>query len=259
MSAAFYIGATGMAAQQTFLDAIANNLVNAATPSYKADRLSFQSVLRVATQQGSDPALVSDLQGSAGMGVAVLQLGKNFATGELKRTDAPLDLALNADGFVEVLLPDGGAAWTRSLALQVNRDGLLATADGLPLQQAIHIPLDATAIQVDRAGRVLVTVPDEKAPLEVAQLELARFLNPAGLQALGGNLYVANDKSGDPLRGKPGDSGFGSIVQGYLEASNVKLVDQMTALSMSRQAFTLSAQVVQAADQMQAIVNDLRR
>ncbi len=259
MSNSLYIGATGMVAQQTQLDAIANNIANVNTPAYKADRVSFQTVFQAAQVDRAWASAGSDLQRTVGMGVAPLMLGKVFSAGELKKTDQALDLALNGDGFVEVLMPDGSSAYTRSLSLQVNRDGLLATADGLPLHQSINIPTDATAITVDNTGRISVTVPDESAPVELGQLELARFINPAGLLPMGSNLYLPSEKAGEAIRGKPGDAGFGSLSQGYQEASNVKLVDQIVALTITRQAFEMAARVVQAADDMAGTVNNLRR
>lgn len=259
MPNSLYIGATGMSAQQVQLDAIANNLANVSTPAYKADRVSFQTLFQAAQVDRALAAPGSDLQRTVGMGVAPLMLGKVFSAGELKKTDQPLDLALNGDGFVEVVLADGGSAYTRALSLQVNRDGLLATADGLPLHQNLNIPTDATGILVDRNGKISVTVPEESAPVEIGQLELTRFINPAGLLPMGGNLYGPSEKAGEPIVGKPGDAGFGSFSQGYLEASNVRLVDQMVALTMTRQAFGIAAQVVQADDEMAGIVNNLRR
>jgi flagellar basal-body rod protein FlgG len=254
-----YIGATGMAAQQVQLDAIANNLANVNTPAYKADRVSFQTLFQGYVAERAQAAPDSDLQRTVGMGVAPLMLGKVFTVGELKKTDQPLDLALNGDGFIEVLMSDGSSAYTRSLSLQVNRDGLLATADGLPLHQSINIPTDATGIIIDRTGKISVTVPDEKAAVELGQLELTRFINPAGLLPLGSNLYSPSEKAGEPISGKPGEAGFGSLSQGYLEASNVRLVDQMILLTMTRQVFEISAKVVQAADEMAGVVNNLKR
>lgn len=259
MPNSLYIGATGMAAQQVQLDAIANNLANVNTPAYKADRVSFQTLFQAAQVERAQASSGSDLQTTLGMGVAPLILGKVFAAGELKKTDQPLDLALNGDGFIEVVMPDGSSAYTRSLSLQINRDGLLATADGLPLHQSINIPTDATAITIDRTGKISVSVPDESTPVDLGQLELARFINPAGLQSMGSNLYLPSEKAGEAIRGKPGDTGFGRLSQGYQEASNVRLVDQIVALTATRQAFELAAKVVQAADEMEGTVNNLRR
>lgn len=214
MMNSLYIGATGMAAQQVHIDAISNNVANVNTPGFKADLVTFQNLMYAATPGGPDMDAGSDLQRAVGMGSVALSLGKKFTSGELKKTDQPLDLGISGEGLVELLLPDGSSAYSRTLSLQVNRDGLLASADGYPLRQQITIPGDATAIQIDRSGKVMVSVPDEKAPVEAGQIELVRFVNPAGLPPLGSNLYGSSDKAGDPQFGKPGDSGFGTLSQG---------------------------------------------
>jgi flagellar basal-body rod protein FlgG len=259
MNNALAIGATGMAAQQAFIDATANNLANANTPGFKAEKIGFQTLLHAALPQRADLQPGNDLQQATGMGVAPVSRGRDFTTGELKKTDMPLDLALNGDGFVEVLRPDGSSAYTRALSLQVNRDGVLATVDGFPLRQSINIPTDATSVRVDAQGHISAMVPDDRNPVDIAQLELVRFINPGGLLPIGNNLYAASEKAGDPQAGKAGDTGFGSISQGYLEASNVRLVDQMMAILAGRQAYSLSAKVVETADEMLGIVNNLRR
>jgi flagellar basal-body rod protein FlgG len=161
--------------------------------------------------------------------------------------------------MVELVLPDGGSAYTRSLSLQVSRDGMLTTADGYPLHQQISVPPDAGAIQIDRTGRVTVEVPNERNPVEAGQIELVRFVNPAGLVPLGDNLYGTSDKAGDPISGKPGESGFGVFMQGYAEASNVQLVEEMISITLAQRAYEASAKVVQASDEMLGIVNNLRR
>lgn len=253
-----YVGATGMAAQQTYIDTISNNLANINTPAFKKTRVSFQDmVLRM--QDRADASAGSDLQRSAGAGSVALNLGRLFTVGQLKKTDVPTDLAINGDGMVELVMPDGTTAYTRNLALQVMRDGLLANVDGYPLHQQIQIPLDASAIKIDATGKVMVTVPNEKAAVEVGQIELVRFVNPSGLAPMGDSLYGGSDKAGDALRGKAGEDGFGTFSQGYIEASNVQLVEEMVGLTLAQRAYEINAKVIQASDEMLGIVNGLRR
>ena len=253
-----FIGAVGMAAQQAFIDSTANNLVNLSTPGFKKNRVSFKDMVYHGLER-SDALTATDAQQWTGTGSAALLLGKMFSQGKLDKTGVSNDVAINGEGMVELVLPDGASAYTRNLTLQVSRDGILSTADGYPLHQQISIPPDAGAIQVDRTGRVTVEVPNERDPVEVGQLELIRFVNPAGLMPLGDNLYGLNDKAGDPMSGKPGEAGFGVIMQGYSEASNVQLVEEMISITLAQRAYEASAKVVQASDEMLGIVNNLRR
>ncbi|SMP74789.1 flagellar basal-body rod protein FlgG [Noviherbaspirillum suwonense] len=258
MQNSLYVGANGMAAQQTYINTISNNLANVNTPAYKKSRVSFQDMV-LQLQDRADASASSDLQRSSGAGSVALMLGKQFTVGQLKKTDVPTDLAINGDGLVELVMPDGSTAYTRNLSLQVTRDGLLANADGYPLHQQIQVPLEATAMQIDATGKVMVTVPNEKAAVEAGQIELVRFVNPAGLAPMGDSLYGGSEKAGDPLRGKPGEAGFGLLSQGYVEASNVQLVEEMVGLMLAQRAYEINGKVIQASDEMLGIVNGLRR
>src|SRR4030095_6116273 len=168
-------------------------------------------------------------------------------------------VAIRGVGFFEVLLPDGSRAYTRSGTLRVNQDGVLATAEGHVILPALQVPADATEITIDPAGNVSVRVPGEKAPVEVGRFDIARFVNPAGLSAVGGNLYVPTQKSGAALLGKPGDEGYGTLAQGFLESSNVKLVEEMIGLVVAQRAFEVNARAIQASDELLSLVNNLRR
>jgi flagellar basal-body rod protein FlgG len=255
---ALHIAATGMHAQQLNVDSISNNLANVNTTAYKRSRVSFQDLLyREVLRSG--PLLGGEASARFGAGVAVGDTAKSFADGDLKRTDAPLDVAIRGAGFFEVLLADGSRAFTRSGALKVGRDGALATGEGNVVMPALQLPQDATEIVIDTTGRVTARVPGEPRPVEVGQLELARFVNPAGLSAVGNDLYLATERSGDPIHGKPGDEGMGTLAQGFLESSNVKLVDELVGLVLAQRAFEVNAKAVQAADEMLSLVNSLRR
>jgi flagellar basal-body rod protein FlgG len=253
-----YIAATGMQAQQLNVDTISNNLANVNTTAFKRSRVTFEDTLY--REIGRRNALLGDAAAARfGTGVAVSDTTKLFTDGELAQTDAPLDVAIRGQGFFEVLLPDGSRAFTRGGTLQVNKDRLLTTADGQVIAPALEIPSDATAIAIDTTGHITATVPGQTNPVEIGQFELARFVNPGGLSAIGNNLYLATDKSGDPLLGKPCDASFGTLSQGFLEASNVKLVDELVALLVAQRGFEVNSKTVQASDEMLSLINNLRR
>lgn len=255
-----YISATGMQAQQTHVDAIANNLANANTPAYKRNRVSFEDLLSrtgVTLPEGLGGAQAGG--SPMGLGVLVAGTGKTFGDGDLKKTDSAMDLAIRGSGFLEVTLPGGGTALTRAGTLSVNRDGLLANANGYPLRGNLAVPPHTGDIAIDTDGKVTARVDGEAKPVELGQIELASVNNPAALQPIGENLYRLTAAAGDPVYGKPGDEGLGTVAQGYLEGSNVKLVDEMVNLVLAQRAYELNAKLVQAADEMLSISNGLRR
>jgi len=253
-----YIGATGMQAQQLNIEAISNNLANVNTTSYKRSRVDFSDLIyrAVSSSASGDPAAGV---GRLGMGAAVAGTEKVFTAGDVKQTNQPLDLAINGQGFLEVLMPDGSTSYTRSGALQLNQDGQLITQDGHPLAQSIIIPPDSTNVRIDPNGQVFITVPTDKRPVDIGQIGLVNFTNPAGLTAIGNNMYVATERSGEPMVGNPGENGTGMVQQGYLEGSNVQLVDEMVSLILAQRAYEINAKVVQASDQLLSISNNLYR
>lgn len=251
-----YIGATGMHAQQMNIDVIANNLANVNTAGFKRNRIDFEDLLYRAsatTRANTTHAMQS------GMGTAVAASGKVFTVGDVKKTDQPLDLAIRGQGFFEVQMPDGSLAYTRDGAFQVNSDGMLTTQDGHLLNASIQLPPDATSVTIDAEGQVTVTVPGGKTPVDAGQIELVNFINPAGLNPIGENLYAATPTSGDPLHGKPGENGAGTLGQGFLEASNVNLINEMINLITAQRAYEINAKVVQASDELLSISNGLFR
>jgi flagellar basal-body rod protein FlgG len=257
---ALSIGATGMQAHQAQVDAIANNLANVNTAGFKKNRASF-SELVVSSAQGARGASAAGVFAGNGVGAGV-QVGaaaKVFDAGELRKTDVPLDLAIVGDGFLELALPDGTRAYARGGSLKVNAEGQLATQSGLPVKPGISIPDNAEAVTISAAGRVQVRLPGQATPVDVGQLELARFANPQGLLAEGANVYRSTDASGEPIGGRPGEDGMGTIAQGALESSNVKLVEEMVNLMVAQRAYEASVKVVQASDEMLGMINGLRR
>lgn len=256
---ALYIGATGMHAQQTQVDAIANNLANVNTPGFKKTRVSFSdlvvgglSVAQHATGEAAAPT-------ATGAGVRIGSAGKVFAGGELKKTDAPLDLAIAGDGFLELSMPDGSRAFARGGTLKINADGLLASQSGIPLKPGISIPDNAEVLLISTTGRVQVRMPGQAAPLELGQLEVVRFANASGLLAEGANVYRATEASGEPMGGRAGEDGTGSLAQGFLETSNVMLLEEMVDLMVAQRAYEASVKVVQASDEMLGMINALRK
>jgi flagellar basal-body rod protein FlgG len=213
-----------------------------------------------ALQSGAtDPlgvALRNNLEARGAGALASLQLSTNG--GELKPTQQPLDVAIEGGGFFEVTLPDGTPAYTRAGAFSLNAEGLLATASGLPLSARIGIPPDAGNLRIGRDGMVMADLPD-RANVELGTIELAAFSNPAGMQAIGDNLFKPTEASGEMQLSAPSSAGNGALRQGYLEASNVQLVDELVALMVAQRSFEMNSKVVQAADQMLGITNSLYR
>ena len=258
MTDALYVGATGMRAHQTQVDTIANNVANVNTTGFRRETVNFSSVMAALQSGAVDPlgsSLRENLQSRGAGAIASLQLSTQ--AGELKQTQAPLDVAIDGSGFFEVLLPDGTPAYTRAGALSLNAEGMLSGA-GLPLSARIAVPADASALRITPDGRVLANVAG-RSDVELGNIELASFANPGGLQSIGDNLYRPADASGEMQLGAPGESGNGTLRQGFLESSNVQLVDELVALMLAQRGFEMNSKIVQAADQMLGITNALYR
>ena len=253
-----YIGATGMNAQQTNIDTVANNLANVNTTAYKRGRVEFEDLMYKAAGLSGGAAARPGV-GTTGMGTAVAGASRIFNAGDVKKTDQPYDLAINGQGFFEVVQPDGSLAYTRNGALQVDADGFLATHNGLRLSSQVQISPDAHQVRIASDGHVFAQLPHESRETEVARLELASFANPGGLAALGDSVYLPTDKSGPAVLGNAAENGMGSLQQGFLESSNVKLIDEMIGLILAQRAYEINAKVVQASDEMLSISNNLYR
>lgn len=261
---ALYIAATGMQAQQLNVDTVANNLANVNTTGYKKGRVSFSDLMvresnRVATAgaDGNRGLFVDPSRIGAGVGIA--SLAKLFDAGDMKRTESPMDIAIQGEGFLEVTLPDGSSAFSRGGTFNVNRDGLLATQAGNPLKPGLSIPDNAQAVFVANDGRVQVRVAGQANMIDVGQLQLVRFNNPQGLLAQGDALYRSSEASGEPISIRPGEDGMGTLAQGFLEGSNVKMVEEMINLMVAQRAYEASVKVIQASDEMLAMTNGLRK
>jgi flagellar basal-body rod protein FlgG len=259
---ALSIGATGIQAQQAHVEAIAHNLANVNTSGFKKTRVSFSDLVvsGVAFGQRADATAEGVFVNTAsGAGVQAASIAQVFSGGDLKNTGSPMDVAINGDGFLELAMPDGTRAYARGGTLKVNDEGLLANAAGVPLKPGISVPADAQALVVSGTGRVQARLPGQAEPADLGQLELVRFPNAPGLLAQGGNVYRATDASGEAIAGRAGEDGMGSLAQGFLEGSNVKLVEEMVDLMVAQRAYEASVKVVQASDEMLGMVNGLRR
>jgi flagellar basal-body rod protein FlgG len=259
MNDSLYIAATGMHLQQKGVDTISNNLANVNTPGFKKGRVSFEDLVyrdlagAAAAAEGGGQRL---WQGS---GVGMASIIKSFIAGELKKTDSPMDLAIQGEGLFEVVALDGTAAFTRGGTLTVDKDGFLATSAGQPLKPSIHVGSDARGIAIEPDGRVMVRTSAKGEPFEAGRIELARFADMAGLAALGGNLYRPTERSGEPIYGRAGEDGVGTFAQGFVEGSNVNLVEEMVDLMVAQRAYESSVKVIQASDEMLGMSNNLRK
>jgi flagellar basal-body rod protein FlgG len=260
MNDSMYIAATGMVAHQKSVDAIANNMANVNTQGYKKNRVNFEDlVYRGLAGMAGLPGTGAAPGVLSGSGVAIAALTKSFAQGELKKTDAMFDVAIQGDGFMEVTLADGGVEYTRGGTLTVNQDGLLATADGLSLRPAVRVGTDVRQLVVQADGTVMAQSDSQSSPVEVGRIELAHFADATGLTPAGANLYKATERSGDAIYGQPGEGPFGTLAQGYQEASNVNMVQEMVDLMVAQRAYESSVKVIQASDEMLAMGNNLRK
>jgi len=248
---ALYASSTGMLAQQTSLDVIANNLANATTVGYKRDRMDQVDLDYVPFR------LPGGQDGQLGLGSAPGQVGKEFAQGVFQDTGRPFDVAVQGEGFLQVTRADGNLAYTRAGNLQTDGQGRLVLPTGELLQPRITVPATATDPAIGPDGRVTVQVGGRIQ--EVGRLELATFANPGGLQAVGNNLFVATANSGAPQAGAGGSGGRGTVVQGVLEGSNVQLATEMVSMVTTQRAFEASSRVVSATDEMWGMANGMRR
>jgi len=262
MIRALFTAATGLQAQQMNTDVIANNIANANTPGFKRDRLNFQDLLYQTYRRAGQSTLTGSMVPnslSVGHGVRPIATQKIFLLGAAQSTGNPLDLMISGDGFFQVTLADGSAAYTRDGTFKIDSEGSITTADGLYIEPPITIPADAISIEVASDGTVSVLLGSDTTLTQVGQIQLVRFQNPAGLSTIGQNLYQETDASGDSIQGTPGEEGYGQIAQGYLEASNVSIVEELVQLIVAQRAFETNSRAVDVADQLLNISNNLAR
>jgi len=262
MSRALYTAATGMIAQQMNVDNIANNLANVNTTGYKKSKLEFQDLLyqqlRLAGATQAEGAQVPvELQ--IGYGTRPVATQRIFSQGTIVPTGNPLDVSIDGDGFFQVTLPDGSTAYTRDGALKISAEGVIVTSDGYPVEPELTIPQDASDINISSNGEVAVKLPGVAEFQDVGQLELARFINPAGLKSIGRNLVLETQSSGTPIVGAPSDQGLGKLSQRFLELSNVEVVDEMVSMIVAQRAYEINAKAIQTSEEMLSNANNLKR
>jgi flagellar basal-body rod protein FlgG len=254
------IAKTGLEAQQTQLDAITHNLANTATNGYKRSRVVFEDLLYQNLRQAGAPSsaqteLPTGLQ--LGTGVRSVATARNFSQGGLTQTGNNLDLAVNGQGFFQVQMPDGTTAYTRDGAFQVDAQGQLVNSSGYLINPGITMPANTQSVTIARDGIVSVTVAGTTAPQQIGQIQLANFMNPAGLDPRGGNLFAETSASGSPQTGNPGANGLGVINQGVVESSNVNVVEELVAMIQTQRAYEINSKAIQTSDQMLARLTQL--
>jgi len=253
MIRSLWIAKTGMEGQQTKLDSIANNLANVGTNGYKRGSVVFEDLmyqnLRSAGAASSEQSqLPTGLQ--VGLGVRAAASTRNFSQGSLQQTGGNLDVAIKGQGFFQIQLPDGSTGYTRDGGFQVDTNGQLVNGAGHVVQPGITIPGNAQAVTIAPDGTVNVKLPDQTALQTLGQLQLASFVNPAGLDPRGGNLYTETAASGTPNSGAPGSGGLGALQQGFVEGSNVNVVEELVSMIATQRAYELNSKAIQTSDQM---------
>jgi len=253
MMSALWVSKTGLSAQNTRLTTIANNLANASTVGFKRDDAQFEDLLyQIRAQPGASSSQTTQLPSGMqlGTGVRVVATTKQFTEGSLQITDKPLDVAIDGHGFFQIELADGTTAYTRNGQFQRNSDGQIVTSDGMLLQPAVTIPQDAQTITISQDGIVEVKLAGQVAPQQIGQIQLADFINPSGLQAIGSNLFLETAASGAPLQSQPGLNGLGQVKQATLESSNVDVVEEMVNMITTQRTYEMNSKVIATADQM---------
>jgi len=253
MLRSLWISKTGMEAQQLQLDNISNNLANVATNGYKKSHAVFQDLvyqnLRQAGAASSDQTqLPAGLQ--VGLGVRPVATARDFTQGSLQQTGNTYDLALNGNGFFQVTMPDGTTAYTRDGTFKTDANGQIVTSEGHPVQPGITVPATAQQVTVAADGTVTATLPGQAAPQTLGQIQLANFVNPAGLDPKGSDLFAETAASGAPSTGAPGANGTGTIQQGFTETSNVNVVEELVQMISTQRAYELNSKAISTSDQM---------
>lgn len=262
MLRALFIAATGMEAQKHNIDVITHNLANVNTTGFKKSRadfqdLMYQSIKAAGAAAGEGVQIPSGIQ--FGLGVRLAAVQKMFQQGDFISTGNTLDLAIEGDGFFQITMPDGEIAYTRAGAFKLDSEGRIVNSEGYPIEPSISIPANTVNITISSDGKVSVLQAGSTEPVEVGQIELAQFINPGGLKAIGRNLFLPTDSSGEATTATPGSEGLGTIAQGFLESSNVNVVEEMVNMIVSQRAYEINSKVVQASEDMMQMTNNLRR
>ncbi len=247
------ISKTGMTAQQTQLDVISNNLANVSTNGFKRssavfEDLMYQNLRQVGANAAQQAELPTGLQ--VGLGVRTVATARQFTQVSVQQSGNALDVAINGQGFFQIAMPDGTTAYTRDGSFQLNAQGQMVTSSGYPLTAGITLPPETTSITISSDGIVTAKLPGNTTPQQVGSIELANFINPAGLEPMGQNLFRESVASGNPINGAPGTTGMGSLMQGYTEASNVNVVQELVSMIQTQRAYEMNSKAIQTSDQM---------
>jgi len=262
MLRSLFIAATGMEAQKLNVDIISNNIANVNTVGFKKSKADFQdlvyqTILAPGTTSAESAVVPSGIQ--VGLGVKPVAVTKIFDQGDFVHTGNTLDMVVEGNGFFQISMPDGTTAYTRAGAFKLDNTGKIVNSDGYALEPGITIPTNTLSVAIGSDGTISVTQPGSTKPTQVGQIQLARFVNPGGLSALGKNLFAPSASSGDATTGNPGVDGFGTISQGYTEMSNVNVVEEMVNMIISQRAYEMNSKAVQASDEMLQTTNNLKR
>ncbi len=256
------IGATGMLAQQLNVEVISHNIANMNTTAYTRRRVEFQDLLyqnlRRTGSQSADNGSLVPVGVQVGLGVKTAAVYRITTQGNLTQTQNSLDTAINGKGYFQITLPNGETAYTRAGAFQLSDDGTIVTVDGFPVQPNITVPTDAIDVTINSSGEVLVSIDGQVTPSNVGQFQLATFPNEAGLLAIGENLFLETPASGAATTGVPASDGFGKMQQGFLETSNVNVVEEITNLITAQRAYEMNSKVIETSDQMMSTISNLR-
>lgn len=262
MIRALWTAGTGMSAQQTNLDVIANNIANVNTTGFKRSRADFQDLmyqnLRVqgTTSEGGNQVPTGI---EIGHGTMLAAVQKVFLQGDYQQTENELDLAIEGNGFMQIALPSGDKAYTRAGSLKKDAEGRICTSDGYLLDPNITIPANTTSLSIQADGTVSVQVQGQTKPQQIGKIELYTFPNVTGLKSMGKSLYLETDASGTAVSGKPGENGLGTILQGYMEMSNVNIMQEMVNMIVAQRAYEVNSKAIQAADEMLQMANNVKR
>jgi len=259
---ALYTAASGMNSQQANIDNIAHNLANVNTVGFKKSRVEFEDLvyqeMRAAGAQAS-ATTEAPVGLELGLCTRAVATARNFSAGNLRATSAPFDIAIEGDGFFQVSLPDGTTGYTRAGTFHLDAQGLMVTAEGYGVEPQITVPTNATSVSISKDGVVSATIAGQTAAQQLGNIEISTFANPAGLRPLGGNLFTPTTASGEAETGAPGTDARGTLAQGFVEDSNVSVVEEMVNMIIGQRAYEANSRVVKAADEMLSQVNNLVR
>ncbi len=248
-----WISKTGMEAQQTQLDVISNNLANVSTTGFKRahavfEDLMYQNLRQVGSSSSEQSQLPTGLQ--IGLGVRTVATSRSFAQGNVQQSSNSMDVAIQGNGFFQITMPDGTLNYTRDGSFQIDAQGRLVTATGHPVANGVTVPANAKGVSIAADGTVTAMIPGNVAPQPIGSIALANFVNPAGLDPRGQNLYAESPASGQPQSGTPGANGMGSLMQGYVETSNVNVVQELVTMIQTQRAYEMNSKAIQTSDQM---------